>query len=329
MKTFLRKYSIVLFVSIFFIPEITFCNDDTEFQRLINSFSERNYAETKKIAHNLLANEKYFYPIMIILSEVYFQENDLDSALSILQELLLKYPEKEYDIKRRLKRVEKEKVFLDKGIKDRNRKIEVFFSEESKESNDKILEKIMEIFDDAIYRGGKFFGWYPDFLIKVLVYYGDEYSDYTTLPLWSLGGFDGKIRLKISRGITENILREIVYHEYAHLVVDSITKKNCPLWLHEGIAQFFSKKELGILIENGKGIKSPDKFPKSLNLEDKKVAKIFYEDALNTVAYLINSAGEYIIYDLLNQLGTGKDFKNALNTSVSYLGLSFDVLFSQ
>lgn len=302
---------------------------DADFQKLLGYFKERNYPAVKKLAKDLIEDKKYFYPVSIILSEVYFQENDFATAEDILKELIFKFPERENDIKKRLEKIEREKKFFDKVVRDRSRRFEVFFSEESKEKDEKILNEVIDILDDAVYYGGKFFGWYPDYIIKVIIYYSEEYKNYTVLPLWSSGGFDGKIRLKISKNISKEHLKEIIYHEYAHLAIDGLTKSNCPLWLNEGIAQYFAKKQMGKLIDLKKQIISPDEFPKNLSSKNEEEIQFFYDGALNTVNYLVKSSGEYIIGDLLNQLGNEKEFKNALNNSVSYLGLSYEILFNQ
>lgn len=327
MKVFLRRLSIFLCILLLKAVPV-YGGVDEDFQKMISYFRERNYPVVKNLAKELISNKKYLYQTSIILSEVYFQENDLTMAEDILRELLTKFPQKEKEINRLIEKIEREKNFLEKGVRDRNRKYEVFFSEESKEKDVKILEKIVNILDDALYYGGKFFGWYPDYLIKVMVYYGEEYRSYTVLPPWSSGGFDGKIRLKITKNIKGDQLREIIYHEYAHLAIDGLTKGKAPLWFNEGVAQYFVERQLGKLSELKRQVVEPDRYLKNLRNVKEEEVEYFYKESLNTVKYITKSVGEYVIVDILNLLGQGKDFKDALNSSISYLGLSYEVLFN-
>ncbi len=60
-----------------------------------------------------------------------------------------------------------------------------------------------------------------------------------------MGGYfdtkDGKIRVPVrSAEDQKSLLRTVPFHEYVYALIHPITKI-CPLWIHEGLAEYFSK----------------------------------------------------------------------------------------
>jgi len=327
MKISLKKLSYIAIIACLLTVNVFALNDE-DFFKAVKYFKEKNYPYFKRLARELIDDTSYNYQIGLMLAEVYFQEDNFDEAESILTKLVEQYPLKAKEIRIKLERLNKEKAFLQKSIRDRSRRFEVFFSDDSKIKDSRIIEEVFSILDEAQYNAGRFFKWYPDQIIKVMLYYGDDYKDYTLLPPWSGGGFDGKIRIALNKDIKNDRLKEIIFHEYAHLAIDGLTRGNCPLWFNEGVAQYFALKNMGSYLEKTLKPVAPQDFPKRWEGKQEKEIKELYNNALGTVLYLIRESNEYVIYDILSQLGEGKSFKEALNISLNYLGLNYNLLFS-
>ncbi len=328
MKSSLKRLSSLILLIILYSAYV-FAETDEDFYRSVKYFKEKNYPAFKSLARDLSEDPKYAYQISMMLAEVYFQENNIYEAYSILSRLYEQYPLKGREIKQKLERIEKEKAFLEKSSRDRSKKFEIFFSEESPVKDGRVLEEIFSLLDEAQYEGGKFFRWYPDDIIKVMIYYGDDYKDYTVLPLWSQGGFDGKIRIQLNKHIKTERLKEIVFHEYAHLAIEGLTKGNCPLWFNEGVAQYFAVKNTTKHFEKTAKKLTPEDFPKRWEGRPEKEIKELYNDALALVIFIAREAGDYGLYDILTQLGEGKSFRQAIDSSFSYLGLNYSILFNR
>lgn len=276
----------------------------------------------KNIAKDLIELPQYRYHVKLILSEVYFQENDFYYSEQLLKELLEEYPDKTIEINKRLEKVEKEKRFISSKSSEVSRRFVVFWKE-GEEKNEAIIKEVTNYLDAAYVQAGRFFEWYPEDTVQIILYYGSEYSDYTVFPVWSQGGYDGKLRIMINANMSSKVLKEIIFHEYTHLVVQGITRGNIPLWFNEAIAQYFSRKYgLGENITLEDYEYSYDSFPKNWTKFAEKDVKMLYKDSLMLLMAIIQKSDESFINNTLIALGKGKTFEAVANESLSVYGIS-------
>jgi hypothetical protein len=309
------------------VTGIVEASEKDDFNVLVKHFREKNYPVVKNLARDLIDNKDYRYHIKIILSEVYFQENDLYYAEDILKELLEEYPVYASEINKRLDKVGREKAFLAKGSREQERRFLIYWTDEKAGDKD-ILPVISDYFNDAHQDAGRFFRWYPDNVVKVLLYRGGDYGRFTVMPPWSGGGYDGKIRIMIQKNTGTQSLKEIVFHEYAHVAIHGITKGNCPLWFNEAVAQYFSIK---YVYNKNVAVTTPPAMPNNLpgkldGYSDTEIKK-FYHDSLSLLAYMIKKTDESIIQNILDNLGKEKNFKAAVDDALSVYGMNSESLF--
>jgi len=276
----------------------------------------------KNLAKELIEKPQFRYHTKLILSEVYFQENDFYYSEQLLKELLEEFPDRAAEINKRLEKLDKERRFVSSKSSEANRRFVVFWRE-GQQKNETILKEVNEYLDEAYLQAGRFFEWYPEDTVQIILYYGTEYTDYTVFPIWSQGGYDGKLRIMITQGMPSKILKELIFHEYAHLVIAGITKGNCPLWFNEAVAQYFSRKyglgeEIGV--ETFKY--SYNTFPKNWTNMPKDEIKTVYKDSLMVLVSIVQKSDEAFILNTLQALGKGESFEKAANKAVSIYGLS-------
>ena len=121
-------------------------------------------------------------------------------------------------------------------------------------------------------------------------------------------------------------LRRLLYHEYTHAVVLSITPR-VPTWLNEGLAQYFEGKELDDRQKDALGkIARAGKLPSLSNLEgsfmglNNNQATYAYLFSLSSVRYMIDTFGMYRVKSVLDELAAGADVAKAVSngTTLSY-----------
>ena len=177
-------------------------------------------------------------------------------------------------------------------------------------------------------------GHYPTDKITVILYTDEDFHTATLSPDWSGGLYDGKIRIPV-RGLEGNSdeLTEVVTHEYTHAVVYEMAGIYCPVWLNEGLAQYFEGKS----VENAHKttynfILSYQTDPPLRRYEnsffalDESEVYQAYEMSLSATAFIIKKYGMTYIKTMLDDLGEGETVEQALEGN---LYLSYDQFISR
>ncbi len=177
----------------------------------------------------------------------------------------------------------------------------------------KVDREIISVLEDAYRFIGKEFNYFPAERITVILYTNRDFYETTQAPIWSDAIYDGKIRLPV-RGIEGHSasLKKMLFHEYTHAVVHSLAIR-CPLWINEGLAEYFSKnypKKIGQVIP----LNYLENSFSGLRGENINVA---YWESYSAVSYLIEKYGLFKIKEMLLSLSRGIDinqaFKEAFN----------------
>lgn len=112
-------------------------------------------------------------------------------------------------------------------------------------------------------------------------------------------------------------------HEFAHLMVDELTRGNYNRWWTEGVAQYVEKKTTGF--EFGDPFAGGEE-PSYYELDslarnfDKLDQSIAYWESLQAIDFLVQTGGEDSVFKVMEQLGEGKSLSTAIEKSqgVSY-----------
>lgn len=262
-----------------------------------------------------------------ILGEISYRNDDLETAISHWEKAAALDPSAAR-LRERLERVRKEQ----KAEKDFNRDVTSHFLTKY-EGREKIEAGriVLRILEDAYAEVGRALSFYPDREIQVVLYSGEQFREVTDAPGWSGGIYDGKIRIPVG-GIEQETpgLRKILYHEYTHAVVRSVTQR-CPTWLNEGLAQYFEGRNIdsrqqGMLRQ----IVREDKLPPLSRLEGSFVsmgadrATYAYLVSLSAVRYMIDSFGLYRVRSVLDELAAGADADKALAAGLALSSGEFE-----
>ncbi len=254
-----------------------------------------------------------------VLGELFYRKDDLETAASYWEKAVALNPGAA-DIRARLERIRREH----RTEKDFNRDVTSHFLVKY-EGREKIEagKIILRILEDAYGEVGRGLSYYPDRELQVILYSGRQFQEVTDAPGWSGGIYDGKIRIPIG-GIEQETpgLRRLLYHEYTHAVVRSITPR-CPAWLNEGLAQYFEGEELdNRKKETLKRIALAGKLPSLSDIEGSFMglgttqAQYAYLFSLSSVRYMADSFGMYRVKTVLEELGKGADTGKAVSAGI-------------
>lgn len=199
--------------------------------------------------------------------------------------------------------------------------------------NASFAQTVLDVLESAANQVGSELGHFPEARVPVVIYKRDDYRTVTASPDWSGGVYDGTIRLPFGamNEITDP-LRAVLFHEYAHVVVFDLTHGNCPVWLNEGIAEMFGRRQFNHP-PTGQGKAAP----KGAAVDFRRLEGSFgglstheaftaYQQSHSMVNYLVTTYGWHRIKELLVNLGKGMNMDAAValtlqDYSVTYNGL--------
>jgi hypothetical protein len=82
----------------------------------------------------------------------------------------------------------------------------------------------------------------PDGKVPVVLYTDREFREQTGLPAWVGGAYDGTIHLPLAGlDLSRPAARSVIIHEFVHAFNHQVARGRCPLWLDEGLAQYFEE----------------------------------------------------------------------------------------
>lgn len=250
------------------------------------------------------------------LAIAYYRLDDLDRSLSNAEAGLSIQDDRElrglYD------KVKRELATQDGYVKEETLHFKVLFNGYE---HGGLSRSIIGILEDAYRTIGQELNYFPSAPVTVILYTRKDFFDITRVPGWTGGIYDGKIRVPVKglRG-DEEVLRRVLFHEYTHALVHSITR-NCPQWINEGLADYFSggySERVGQVIPL-RSLEGP-----FLGL-DRRVVGIAYRESYSAVSYLVDRYGLFRIKELLLSLSGGADLNEAFNSAFS---ISYDEFVS-
>lgn len=190
---------------------------------------------------------------------------------------------------------------------------------------------VLDVLESAANLVGAELGHFPEARVPVGIYKRDDFKAVTDSPDWAGGFYDGKIRLPF--GILKEItplMRGVLFHEYAHVVIFDLTRGNCPLWLNEGIAEMFARQQYNRpMAEFGRAARKQSfadfrKLESSFNSLSTTDAGLAYQQSYALVNYMVTTYGWHRIKQLLVALGKGMAIDEAISQTLKDYNLTYD-----
>jgi len=242
------------------------------------------------------------------LAQALYRQNELQPALEQTQAALeLKMDGELLELREKLK----QEIRVQRNYDDaRTANFIVLFDGYE---HDEVKRTVLDILKGAYAEIGKELDYFPAQPITVILYTAKDFSDVTLAPHWAGGMFgqlDGKIRVPVQGASgQEQALRRVLTHEYTHALLVALAPE-CPLWLHEGLAQYLSGDRAvnaGQLLPLGMLV---DSFP-----NDARLAYAAYMESLQAVTDLVDERGMPPLRRLLDGLAAGKGLEAAFTSA--------------
>ena len=155
----------------------------------------------------------------------------------------------------------------------------------------------------------------PDRQVAVL-YASRAYFSLVSVPDWSSGLYDGKIRIGVEPGEAPEALAAVLAHELAHARIRHSCGGRAPFWFHEGLAQWCEGRRVPRR-EVREACDPPAASAAALDGSfsrrlSRRAARASYAQALSLMEHLVTLSGEGAIACLLARLSEGGSFEDAL-----------------
>ncbi len=174
--------------------------------------------------------------------------------------------------------------------------------------------------------------------IQVIAYDAKEFAEATQAGDHVGALYDGKIRIPLldasGAPLTEEEMKQRLFHEFTHVVVRFLAGDRVPWWLNEGLAQTFSKP-LGAAAANllkeaqaQNGRFSLQELSESqLKRLDPVLLRLAYAEAHATVDHMWKKYGQHRLVDMMSDIAQGIAPEDALqrNYNRSYAALEKEV----
>jgi len=262
------------------------------------------------------------YPAYRNLGEIQYMQNDMESALNSWNRAL--------EIDDSDKMLQKRVTALKKQLElTQHFDIESDYHFNIRFDGDAVPElkhSLPEMLDDIYYRIGDQLNAYPNRQIAVVLLSREDFVDVTQMPEWVSGIFEGQIKVPVGGNTDPSSLKTILTHEYVHAVIFDMMSDRCPLWLNEGLAQYFSEKNADKRekIKNAAAWIRNEAVPDLPNLFSSGIrsnagqARKAYALALSAVDYLIEAIDLYNLQLILEKMKFGSTFEHALKSVTEY-----------
>jgi tetratricopeptide (TPR) repeat protein len=200
---------------------------------------KEDYAAEKAFNKSIQLNPKESNAYLF-LGDLSYRRNDLRSAQTYWEKAIEVNPAATR-AKEKLEKMKRERAAESHFSQKSTRHFSVKYEGGEKAE---IGEMVLSLLEEAYEEVEKELGVAPDQDIPVILYSEKQFKDVTQGPEWEIALYDGKIRVPIGGGVQTENLRKILYHEYTHAAIRSITAR-CPKWLNEGLAQYFEGRKIG------------------------------------------------------------------------------------
>jgi tetratricopeptide (TPR) repeat protein len=266
------------------------------------------------------------------LGRIKYETGNLSEAVELWEKALALEPD-DTPLRSLVEKTRRELAVEDKMVKGYSGRFNLSYDVAAKNA---FADDILSVLEEAYNRVGSNLNHYPEARVPVLIYTRKGFKDITKGPEWSGGVYDGKIRLPIG-GLAEisPMVRSVLYHEYAHVVVFELTRGNVPNWLNEGIAEYFGRSQVDeIKVPESHKVKhnaslTINQLEKSFTTLSTNEAITAYDESYALLNFIVQAYGWHKVNDLLRTLGRGLPIEQAVAETFRDYSLDYPAILAE
>jgi tetratricopeptide (TPR) repeat protein len=256
----------------------------------------------------------------VFLGEVYYRNGYLRDAVAEWRWVVENHPASDI-VRKRLEKAERELNVEKDFATDYRRRHFIISRDRDKFQQESRL--ILEILEKAYYGIGRDLRHFPQDRVQVILYSVEQFSEATLSDVRVAGLYDGKIRVPLSgEALDPDRLKQVLRHEYTHVLVRELTGGNAPFWFNEGLAQFEAeeldenkRRVISDALHNGGLIPLGDLDATSVEFgDDPDLMRLAYVEAFATVSYLRRRFSRRHLFDFMDMLAQKHDAESALQS---------------
>ena len=267
--------------------------------------------------------------VLVLLGEAYHQAGDAPRAIELWGEALRQRPE-DGRLRERLTRAARAA-----RIEERYEPRESHHFRLRAEGaiprgvQDEVLALLEQVYQEV----GLALDYYPADPVQVVLHSDGDFATIAGLPHWVAGTYDaadGRIRIP-ARGLAQGAagLREVLAHEYTHVVVVHLSRGRAPRWLNEGLALHFqgagsAAEAVARQVAAGRLIPLASLEGAFALLHDRALTEAAYAQSASATTFLLERAGVQEVGRLLRRLGEGMPWEGALEDVARMDAVSFE-----
>jgi tetratricopeptide (TPR) repeat protein len=252
-------------------------------------------------------------PASILLGQIAFDEGDVELAIRTYEDAL-KHAPKNTELARTLEGWRSEASVHKSFDELRYERFRVLFEGHAEQA---LATHATNVFNIEFFRIANTLGEYPPNTIVAVLYTEQQFRDVTRAPAWSGGQYDGRIRIPVAGASHQGELFEkVLTHELTHAIVAGIAPTGVPVWLNEGLAQYFDGSDVSVAQRRMKalGRSIPLKSLRgSFGRLNAAEAQVAYDESLLAVS-VIAERPAFGWTRLLHQLADGQSFDDVIGS---------------
>ena len=175
-------------------------------------------------------------PAAIVLGQIEYSNGDINQAISTYEKALKHAPRNPH----LMSRLESWRADAEANRGFVERRVDRFRVLFQGHVDKPLAARATDLLEAAFWRIGKALRAYPSEPIVVMLYTEKQFRDITQAPEWSGGLYDGRIRIPAAGAAqSPQLFERVLVHELTHAMIAGLAPRGVPVWLHEGLAQYF------------------------------------------------------------------------------------------
>jgi tetratricopeptide (TPR) repeat protein len=309
---------------------LKFREDDTRvwFGLAIASFHLGRLDDSESAVLTAIAMDSSQIAFYELLSKIHYANGRLRKAIDTLEQASA-MPGSDKNVQF-LEKLQREWEVEKKMAKEHQGLFELSFVDEGQSE---LIADILEVLNDAYRWVGAELDFFPEFKIPVLLYSRQDFNAVTLSPDWAGAVYDGKIRIPLGGLSTMTPkLKALLFHEYAHVLIDKLGNSQVPTWINEGYAEVCGRQHFDPPVLQLKSAAQQNQLLSWTTLSESFMSlptaqvPLAYEQSYSMVLFLIENFGSYPFKELLILTSKNVPLKVAFETSYGDYGVNWETI---